>query len=233
MDHFLYWLSLLPGVSIAGVVGGLCSAAAVLVQNGFSRRNEARREKAMAEAFLLTVNDELKTLWQRFMDGTGAQLAALPDGEPFLVFLPVYRDYFTYYNGNSHILSHIESGELRHLIVRTYTIARAFMDSFRANNELLQRYRFAETVYRHSDNRAFKDEADAVYELMANYAATLKSRLVEVEKLERRMSIEIELALTGRNRRRRNQRRRRMLSEPRSRPGGIGFEEEHRQFMAD
>jgi hypothetical protein len=195
------WLQLFSGVSIGAMIGGLCTVAAVIVQATLARRNDRLREQAAVDAFLSTIHDELDAMWARYIEGPGGHLESLRSGEPFMVFMPVYQDYFTFYGGNSHLMSQISDRNVRNLVVRAYAAAKGFIDSFRGNNELLQRYRFADTMFRHTGNVAFEAESTALWENMANYANDLKARHDELALLSKRVTVAIEFALRRRRRR--------------------------------
>ena len=200
MDAFDRWINLFSGVSIGAVVGGLCSVAAVIVQASLARRHDRAREQAAVNAFLSTVLDELGALWSRYIEGPGKRLEALRTGEPFMAFMPVYQDYFTFYTANSHLVSQIADPELRYIVVHTYASAKVFIDSFRANNDLLQRVLVAETLHRRTGDTSFEFEAHALRETMASFAHDLKTRHAELAQVHRRMTGVIEHALDPRSR---------------------------------
>jgi len=165
--------NLLSGV-IGGIFGGLCSVAAVLVQNCLNRRSQAESEKKLVKSVLQAIRAEVETLWGRYYETVGKRLAELRFDQPFLGYWLVSQDYFTVYTTNASLLGRVENQELRLLIVQTYTLARATVDSFRINNEMNQKYEDARLRFEQTKLSVYQDIAVAFHKQRVDYAETLR-----------------------------------------------------------
>lgn len=171
---------LLSGLA-GGVVGGLCSVGAVIVQSRLNRKSQVDAEDRVVQGYLQAIRNEASTLWARYDETVGALITALMPRQPFLGIYPVYQDYFTVYTGNAFILGRVKDDELRALIVKTYTIARGMTDSFRLNNELNQKFENATLMFRQTQMPAFQEYANAYRQALSNYATMLKGRHGELK----------------------------------------------------
>ncbi len=180
MDQALSLSNLLSGV-IGGILGGLFSMGGVWWQHCLNRGHQRRNEQSLVDGFLRSVRTEVDTIWKRYIDTAGSPLAALPAGQPFTSYYPVYQDYFTFYTGNSFMISRVKDPELQRLIVRTYALAKGLVDSFRMNNEVLQKFEYAESMFRQTNLPAFQQNMHAHHNALAQYAAYLKSHHADLK----------------------------------------------------
>src|SRR5262249_45087970 len=119
-------------------------------------------------------------LWGRYQSTAGTMLAALPSGQAFKVKWPVYRDYFSIYHSNGLLLTRIKEDELRHSIIKTYTKAKGFLDSFQLNNDLFDKWFIADQGFRQTGNPAFGSTAQGYEATMVQYAGSLKQQHAEI-----------------------------------------------------
>ena len=140
------WTETVPaliGAVVGAVVGG--GITGFFAFKGVDRAHERALERASdsqnqtVQGVLQAIHDEIEVLWERYMTSIGFQLEALPTGSGFLFYWPVLHDYFTVYNSNAHLIGYISDVNLRHAIVKTYTLSKALVDSYRMNNEILIR----------------------------------------------------------------------------------------------
>src|SRR5258708_25546020 len=158
MDQALSLSNLMSGVIgglLGGLLGGLCSMIGVWWQHCLSRGHQKRTEQGLVDGFLRSIRVEIDTLWNRYTDTVGSAVAALPAGQPFATYYPVYQDYFTFYSGNTFMISRVNDPELQRLIVRPYTLANCLVHTFRMNTDLLHKIEYSETMFTHTNLPAF------------------------------------------------------------------------------
>ena len=135
-----------------------------------SDSNEAKLIKGLLQA----IHDEVETVLERYQDTMGARLESLKDGEALTFYYPLVSDFFTVYNGNSFLLGRIPDNDLRKQIIKTYTLAKAMVDSFRLNNDLVQKFEYSGKIYQETQLELHKQQAQAHYQSLVEYAKELK-----------------------------------------------------------
>jgi len=111
----------------------------------------------------------------------GAKLESLNDAEPLLMYYPLVSDFFSVYNGNSFLIGRIPDNDLRKQIIKTYTLAKGMVDSYRMNNDLNQKFDYWHQVFQESKNEIHKQKAAAQYAALVEYANKLKKGHQEVK----------------------------------------------------
>ena len=140
-------------------------------------RNEADRKNADHLLGLLQgIHDEVESLWELYMSSIGPFAEALQANEPLLFYWPITQDYFTIYNSNSFFIGKIKNHDLRKQIVATYAKARGLIDSYRMNNDLLQKLEYAELLAQESQSPIHKANAQARQRSLVQYAPQLTTR---------------------------------------------------------
>src|SRR5699024_5009197 len=79
------------------------------------------------------------------------------------------------YDANSALVSRIPDNDLRKQIIKTYTLAKGMIDSYRMNNELLSRYEYANRVYSETQQDVNRAEAVGCYQSLVEYAKSIKN----------------------------------------------------------
>ena len=128
------WITV--GSAIGGaVIGGLLTGYFALRSTDKSFKNQQQHaddnEKKVIRGLLQAIHDEVETIWDRYQETMGAQLETLKEGEALLFYYPLVSDFFTVYNGNSFLIGRIPNNDLRRQIIKTYTLAKGMVDSFR------------------------------------------------------------------------------------------------------
>ncbi len=106
--------------------------------------------------------------------GKVAKVESLNDNEALAFYYPLVSDFFTIYNGNSFLIGRIKDNDLRKQIIKTYTLAKGMVDSFRLNNDLVSKWEFSEKLYAESQLDVHKNQAVAHYQSLIEYAKSLK-----------------------------------------------------------
>lgn len=179
------WDSLLSGLIgavVGGVLTGVFSILAVNKSEKFARDVKTEQDKKTLKGLLQALHDELESVNERYQETMGAQIEALPDGQPLLMYYPVINDFFTVYNANAHLIGTIENNDLRKSIVRTYVLAKGLVDSFRMNNELVAKFEQWHVRSVETNHELHKQNAQAQYEALVRYAKLIKESNAEVKK---------------------------------------------------
>jgi len=166
-------------------LGALIGSALTLVATYFSfrwqRSHQEERDQEMLHGILQSIHDEIETLWDNYMDNIGHRLEALADSQPLNLYWPVTQEYFTVYNTNAFFIGRVQDHDLRKLIVSTYSKARGLIDSYRLNNDLVQKHEHAFWIFQETQNQIHKANAASRFNALADYAKSLKKGHVEVK----------------------------------------------------
>jgi len=169
------WDTLLSS-GIGALIGSALTLVATLVSHYLQVRNRKEEDRQLLKGILQAIHDEVETLWDAYMEGIGNQTEALPDGQALNLFWPVTQEYFTIYNTNAFFIGRIKDNDLRKLIVSGYANARGLIDSYRLNNDLVQKHEHAFLIFQETQNPIHRDAAAAFYGSMVVYAGKLKKR---------------------------------------------------------
>lgn len=120
------------------------------------------------------IHDEIETVLERYLETMGPTLESLKEGQPLMVYYPIVSDYFTIYNGNSFLIGRIPDNDLRKQIIKTYTLAKGMIDSYRMNNDLFQKYEYWYQLFEESKNQVQMKKAEVFYNALVEYAKKLK-----------------------------------------------------------
>ena len=74
-------------------------------------------------AMLLSIRDEIDSIWKEYIAGIGQRLEQHEEEKPFFFYYPVTQDYFTNYQSSAQFLGQVEDSDLRQKIIRVYTKA--------------------------------------------------------------------------------------------------------------
>ena len=104
----------------------------------------------------------------------GSKIESLKEDEPLDIYYPLVSDFFTVYNGNSFLIGNIQDNDLRKQIIKTYTISKSLVDSFRMNNDLVNKFEHAHKIYEETQKEMHRKQAEAHYLVLKEYAKSLK-----------------------------------------------------------
>ncbi len=157
------------------IVGGLFVLAGMFLEHLFIKRDSERKEREHLVGLLQALHDEIETLWETYMESVGSQVENLSVEQGFHFYWPLSQDYFTVYSANAFFISKIKDPELRKKIVTTYTKARGLIDTFRMNNDLLQKFEYSEEIARVTMNPAYFTIVEARRLGLIEYGAAIKN----------------------------------------------------------
>ena len=155
--------------------GGVAGYASSYVRGYF---DEKRRKRDEVNSFLRAIRCELWGLWNRYNSTFGCNL--VNQKGIFRDYYPIYENYFSLYDSNTHLLTNLPS-DLSEGIIKTYTLAKGLKDSFMYNNFLLDKESYyvsqldLNEIYSEASNRV-------VSELYAN-ADTLRHSHFELKEM--------------------------------------------------
>jgi hypothetical protein len=186
---------------IGAVLGGGMSLIAARQQWNYTRQDQQRNEKKLVKGYLFAIRDEVTTLWNRYQETVGKELDKTAQHAPFIIYYPVLQDYFTVYNGNSFLLGRVKDDSLRNAIVRTYTLSKGLVDSYRMNNEFVAKLELANNMFAATKEAVYQQQAASYVEQLKMYGDTLRhSHLIvkaEIDRLQEHLSRVLNGELNG------------------------------------
>lgn len=180
--------------TIGAVVGGAFTLGGVL----WSARIEQNKAKLLAKqqmrSLLQSIHDEVEALWESYMSTIGAVVDCLETGKPIDSYWPVTQDYFVVFHENATRVAEIENANLRKLIISTYVSAKGLVDSYRLNNDSVQKCEQATWLFQRT--KAEVDQLRALAEMnsLIAYAGKLKELHSEVKGNVQSLILELKKA---------------------------------------
>lgn len=166
--------SAISGAVIGGVITGYCALRSTDKAYENQQKHADDNEEKTIKGLLQAIHDEIETIWDRYQETMGSKLDTLGDNDPLNFYYPLVSDFFTVYNGNSFLIGRIPNNDLRKQIIKTYTLAKGLVDSFRLNNDLVYKLETANKILQETNTEIHKQQAAAHYEALITYAKTLK-----------------------------------------------------------
>lgn len=171
-------------VQAFGSIGAILVAVWVSYhQHEKQQERDKCAEAEEVESMLLSLRDEIGTLWQLYERRVGNLLAADPDGTAFLYRWPIQEKPFTVYDSCVGRIGKIKDQKLRQKIIVTYGHAWGLVASFRANNAMVQDFEEANAIAHRSGVDDDVEEAARKLLRLQKYADTLRISAAEVRDL--------------------------------------------------
>lgn len=171
------WMSLISGV-VGAIIGGLLAGCFSLKATSKSHENQVKlaedNEAQLVSGLLQAIHDEIETVFERYQNTMGVRLDTLEEGGAIAAYYPLSSDFFSVYNGNSIHIGRIKNNELRRQIVKTYTLAKSMVDSFRFNNELVFKLEIAHKLHNETQLEVHREQERAHFKSLVRYAKSLK-----------------------------------------------------------
>jgi hypothetical protein len=183
MADFSWNADALLSSGVGALIGSALTLAGAYVAHWLEKRESARKDADHLLGLLQAIHDEIETLWEGYIGSIGAQAEALRENTPVLLFWPITQDYFTIYNTNAFFIGKIKDHDLRKQIVATYAKARGLIDTYRMNNDLVQKWEYAHLLSQESQNPIHQTNAQARYQSLIQYASEIKKRHVELKAM--------------------------------------------------
>lgn len=166
--------SAIGGAIIGGLITGFFALKATDKSFSHQRQHIDENEKKIIQGLLQAIHDEIETILDRYQETMGSRIEALKENEPLNFYYPLVSDFFTVYNGNSFLIGRIPDNDLRKQIIKTYTLAKGMVDSFRLNNDFVGKFEIANKIYQETANEIHKQQMAAHYGALVYYAKSIK-----------------------------------------------------------
>ena len=171
------------GALLGGFVTGFFTLLGVKKAHRNDIELEEKKQKAVVDAFLHALHDEIKTVWEVYQAQMGSLIENLQDGDALLFYYPLTQEYFMVYSSNNHLIGHVKDAEMRRLIVEFYIKAKGLVDSFKMNNHMLKEHAQWTHYYNLTHNPCFQQKADEKLSTMKVYAKKLAASHCELKGL--------------------------------------------------
>jgi hypothetical protein len=172
------WETIVPAI-VGGLIAGACTITAIIVQHRNDMEREILHDAILIEGFVQAALAEIATLWESYQGLAGKRLELLERGKPFLYIYPMTGDYFSVYTANAFFIGRIKDERLRKAIVETYTRARWLIDSYKINNDMVQRLNQLDLMRQESDSKELTHMMWEQEQALIKYMP----KLVEMHKL--------------------------------------------------
>lgn len=176
MNGWIAFGAAIIGAIIGGAITGFFTLRAVERSHQNAIELQKQKEQSIIQGLLQAIHDEIETIWDRYLEGMGVHLEALKENQPLIMYYPVVQDYFTVYNNNAFLIGHIKDNDLRKDIVFLYTTAKGLVDSYRLNNDFVQKFEYLDGLYRESKNEFHKQKAGAQLAVIIEYTKTIRKQ---------------------------------------------------------
>jgi hypothetical protein len=183
MADFVWNADALLSSGVGAFIGSALTLAGVWYAHFLQTQESTRKEADHILGLLQAIHDEMETLWESYLNSAGAQIESLRDGSPMLMYWPLTQDYFTIYNTNALFIGKVKDHDLRKQIVATYAKARGLIDSYRMNNDLLQKWEYAHLMFQESQSELHKANDQVRYQSLIQYASSLKKSHAELKAM--------------------------------------------------
>ena len=201
MADFTWNADALISSAVGALIGSALTLAGAYLAHWLERSEAERKDADHLLGLLQGIHDEIESLWELYISSIGAHAEALQANAPLMFYWPITQDYFTIYNSNSFFIGKIKDHDLRKQIVATYAKARGLIDSYRMNNDLLQKLEYAAVLAQESQSPIHQAHAKARQQSLVQYSSQLTTRHHElkamVAELLRRLRKEGVLAPNG------------------------------------
>jgi len=166
--------SAITGALVGGLTAGYFALEATNRAHKNQKKHADENEEKLIQGLLQAIHDEIETVYERYQETMGANLESLDDGKGLTFYYPLVSDFFSVYNGNTFLLGRIQDNDLRKQVIKTYTLAKGMIDSFRMNNELVLKFEHSSKVFEETKQDIHKQHALAHYNTLVEYAKILK-----------------------------------------------------------
>ncbi|MGW8168485.1 MAG: hypothetical protein ACWGHH_00515 [Sulfurovaceae bacterium] len=170
------------GAIVGSIVGGLFTLRAV--EKSFEKQQIQAKgdEKKIIQSLFQAIHDEIESVYDRYQETMGTELENLVEGQALNFYYPIISDYFSVYNGNTFLIGRITDNDLRKHIISTYTHLKGMVDSFRLNNDLVQKFEHSNNIFSETQQEVHKQHSVAYLNSLSDYAKILKTGHYELKQ---------------------------------------------------
>lgn len=113
-------------------------------------------------------------LLERYNGSVGQQLEDTNTNEPFKYIYFAKEDYFTVYTQNASLIGKI-SDNLRNKIIAAYIGMKGLLDTYKMNNDMLEKFNYFETLALEAKLSIHKEKMEAYYKMLSNYTSKINN----------------------------------------------------------
>jgi hypothetical protein len=179
-DIGISWSELFSGI-FGAIIGGTCSVVAVVIQSRATQAGQVATEARYIEGFLDSILEEVETVWRVYQDRVGHRVEGLGPNDGLFYVFPVFSDFFSVYHGTTFAISRVNDIELRRAIVRTYTLSKGLLDSYRLNNLFMENLSRLQALQADNDPLVARSIQQTAQQIQG-YGPSLKEIHMEVKK---------------------------------------------------
>lgn len=188
MDDLLTWFSVcLSGIFaiIGGWIGGSIGGRYALKATQKAHENQKNiadeTEARIVKSLLQAIHDELETVFDQYQETMGNRIEALEKNQPLAFYYPLASDFFSVYHGNTFLIGRVKDHVLRKAIIKTYSLAKGLLDSYKMNNDIIHKWEHWSLVFAETQMEVHKIQAEAYRSSLINYAEVLKKMHEDVK----------------------------------------------------
>jgi len=167
-------VSAIFGAIIGAGIAGYFTIKATQKSFDNQKLHADENEEKLIKGVLQAIHDEMETVFDRYQETMGSKVEALEKGGALAFYYPLVSDFFSVYTGNSFLIGRIPDNDLRKQIIKTYTLAKGTIDTFRLNNDLVSKLEFSEKLFAESNLDVHKQQSIAHYNSLVAYADSIK-----------------------------------------------------------
>ena len=148
--------------------------SAILLTNALDLRKRKRTHEKLIHALLQGLQDEIAGLLEMAETSPVVPIDAVPEGKPYEGLFTASQDYFIVYHANAGLVMQIADGELRRSIIKTYTRAKAVLDTVNMNRLYLERYHYLQSTFLKTKDASVQLESEDFRRALVQIAGQLK-----------------------------------------------------------
>lgn len=164
------------------IAGGLFTLGGTLIEGRRQEHQNAENAKEERINVLIGIKAELECLFGIYNARMLQHMREYTGDAPFFLQFPITQNYFTFYEANSLALSKVNENTLNE-IVAMYATCRSLVDSFRGNNQLIEKLIQSRRLYDSSGLEHHREQFNTDYNIATDYGVGLKG--IHLQTMER------------------------------------------------
>ncbi len=160
---------------VGAFIGGVATFASIFLNDCLENERKKCDSNDAIYATLQAIREELIGLRKQYMETVGSQLESTDNDTPFLFYYSATEDYFTIYNQNASKMGQINDDALRANIVAIYIQIKSLLDTYKSNNNLLEKYNYYSLLYSETNSSTHYEKSHGYYQSLLEYLPCIKS----------------------------------------------------------
>lgn len=167
---------------VGAVIGGLFTLGGTLIEGHRHKRQQESAALEKRKHVLVGVKAEITTLFEVYKARAYNSIEAYQGGQPFYMIFPITQNNFIFYEQNALAISCVSEATLRET-VRFYGSAKSLVDSYKMNNDLLNKIEQVATEASESSSEVYKARCSGLIAMGTEVGEGLKK--IHTETMER------------------------------------------------